>query len=106
MPDAELMKIERRNVTLLFADLRGFTSVCQEMEAEEVCEMINEFLSNMVECIEHYDGTIDKFVGDEIMAVFEGDDMVIRAVKAAEKINRTLKETCRDPERGLRGNRH
>ncbi len=96
VPDSELMRMERRKVTLLFGDLRGFTSACQEMEAEDVCEMINEFLSNMVECIEHFDGTVDKFVGDEIMAIFGAplhtEDHALRAMMAAVRMIKTHQE--------------
>jgi len=70
IPSADLLKVERRVLTVLFADLRGFTRVSQEIEPEEVCEMVNSYLTRMVECVEAYDGTVDKFVGDEIMAAF------------------------------------
>lgn len=96
VPDSELMRVERRSVTLLFADLRGFTSACQEMEAEEVCEMLNEYLTNMVECIERYDGTVDKFVGDEVMAIFGAplyvEDHALRAMMAAARMMKRHRE--------------
>jgi len=87
IPAADLLKVERRVVTVLFADLRGFTKVSQEIEPEEVCEMVNSYLSRMVECVEKYDGTVDKFVGDEIMAAFGAplpqQDHALRALLCA-----------------------
>jgi len=88
VPESELMKVERRKLTVLFGDLRGFTLACQEMEAEEVCEMLNGYLSAMTECVDRYEGMVDKFVGDEIMAVFGAplytEDHALRALLAGE----------------------
>lgn len=89
---------EKKIMTVLFSDIRGFTSFSEKRDPGEVMRVLNEVMNLQSDIINEYGGDIDKFVGDEIMAVFEGDDMVIRAVKAAEKINRTLKETCRDSE--------
>ncbi len=87
IPVQELMKVERRELTILFADLRGFTRVTQEIEPEAVCEMLNTYLSRMVQCVEKYDGTVDKFIGDEIMAVFGAplhqEDHALRALLCA-----------------------
>ena len=66
----ELLSTERRELTMLFADLRGFTSISQQLAPEEVQELVNSFLSNMVECVDKLNGTVDKFVGDEIMVIF------------------------------------
>ncbi|MDD3627982.1 MAG: adenylate/guanylate cyclase domain-containing protein [bacterium] len=68
MDENQIMTTERRRLTILFADLRGFTKMCQEITPEEIVETLNSYLSNMVNIIEANDGTIDKFVGDEIMA--------------------------------------
>jgi class 3 adenylate cyclase len=70
IPEEELLRPERRIATVLFADLRGFTSVCQEMIPTEVAEMLNAYFVNMVDCIEKYEGTVDKFIGDQVMAIF------------------------------------
>ncbi|MBL91546.1 MAG: hypothetical protein CMH56_07000 [Myxococcales bacterium] len=70
LESGELLSTERKELTILFADLRGFTAISQELPPEEVQEMVNSFLSNMVACVEKLEGTVDKFVGDEIMVLF------------------------------------
>jgi class 3 adenylate cyclase len=88
--EEELMSTERRTASILFADLRGFTLVCQEREPEQVLKLVNRFLSNSVEAVEHYDGMVDKFVGDEIMAVFGAPlatpDHALRSLMTADRI--------------------
>lgn len=87
VPASDLLKVERITLTVLFTDLRGFTRVSQEIEPEEVCEMVNSHFAAMVEGIEKYDGTVDKFVGDGVMAVFGAPlhqkDHALRALLAA-----------------------
>ena len=61
---------ERREVTILFADIRSFTSISESMPAEEVVSMLNEFFSAMVDITFRHNGILDKFVGDQLMAVF------------------------------------
>ena len=61
---------ERKLVTVMFADLSGFTAMSEEMDPEAVRDLMNRCFDCLVPCIQHYQGTIDKFIGDEIMAVF------------------------------------
>ncbi len=61
---------ERKEVTILFADIRSFTTIAERMEAEEVVSMLNQFFGVMVDIIFRNNGTLDKFIGDELMAVF------------------------------------
>jgi adenylate cyclase len=58
----------RRDITLLFADIRGFTSMSESMEANEVTELVQMYLDHLSGIIFKWDGTLDKYVGDEIMA--------------------------------------
>ena len=61
---------ERMEVTILFADIRSFSTFSERMEAEEVVSMLNRFFSIMADIIFRNNGILDKFVGDQIMAVF------------------------------------
>jgi len=61
---------ERREVTILFADIRSFTTISERMDAEEVVSMLNQFFGVMVDIVFRNNGILDKFVGDQLMAVF------------------------------------
>lgn len=77
----------RKEVTILFADLRGFTALSERLEPEEIVRLLNDYFGAMTEEIFRYEGTLDKYIGDGIMAVF-GDpqwqpDHSERAFRAA-----------------------
>jgi len=59
---------ERREITVLFSDVRGFTTFSEKHSPEEVVAILNEYLGEMTHIIFQWDGTLDKFVGDEIVA--------------------------------------
>ena len=90
MSEEELLRTRRVEATVLFGDLRGFTRACQQLQPEGVVEMVNTFMAVAVEAVEHFDGMVDKFVGDEIMAVFgvplAQPDHALRALMAADRI--------------------
>ncbi len=65
---------EQRNVTILMADLRGFTAMADRMEARAVVRVINNFLSEMTKVIQRHNGTINDFIGDAILAIFGAPD--------------------------------
>ncbi|MBL9042153.1 MAG: GAF domain-containing protein [Myxococcales bacterium] len=61
---------ELREVTMLFSDIRGFTAMTERHKATEIVAMLNEYFEVMIEILFKYNGTLDKYVGDEIMALF------------------------------------
>jgi adenylate cyclase len=61
---------EKRNISILFSDIRGFTRLCETMEPEEIVEHLNTYFESMVDVIFAHQGTVNKFVGDMIVALF------------------------------------
>ena len=83
---------ERRNVTVLFSDIRGFTAYSEKVEPEVVIELLSRYLSRQASIVISHKGIIDKYVGDELIAIFEGSDMVDNAVLCAVDIQRAINE--------------
>lgn len=61
---------QRRTMTVLFSDIRGFTTVSEQGQPEDIVHTLNEYFTQMVQIVFHHKGTIDKFVGDMVMALF------------------------------------
>ncbi|MCC7540887.1 MAG: GAF domain-containing protein [Deltaproteobacteria bacterium] len=87
---------ELRGCTVLFSDIRGFTRMSESRTPQDIVSMLNEYFELMVEIIFRHEGTLDKFVGDEIMALFGApvahEDDPLRAVTVALEMMRVLGE--------------
>jgi adenylate cyclase len=87
---------EVREVSVLFADISGFTSVSEKMSPSAVALLLNDYLSRMTDVIFKYEGTLDKYMGDGIMAVFgaplDMPDHAARAIKTALEMQDRLVE--------------
>ncbi len=92
-----LMVGERKEVTILFSDIRGYTSLTEDLEASDVVALLNQYFETMVEAVFSHEGTLDKFIGDALMAVF-GAPLPLRqnhawmAVKSALDMRHRLKD--------------
>ncbi len=97
---------ERRQVTVMFADLAGFTSLSRELDAEEVHALLNGYFERADAIVEQYGGTIDKHIGDGLMAVFGAPvahtDDPERAVRAALTIHDAMQDLSNEFGRDLR----
>ena len=85
---------ENRFVSVLFADIRGFTALSEGMEPQEVIGLLNECMEHLSQAIDVEAGVVDKFIGDEVMAIFGApvtqDDHARRAVAAALRMQRGM----------------
>ncbi|HEV8437242.1 MAG TPA: adenylate/guanylate cyclase domain-containing protein [Methylomirabilota bacterium] len=69
-PERLVLSGERREVTVVFCDVRGFTPMSERLSPEEVVSLLNDFYTLMIETTFKHDGTLDKFMGDAVMAIF------------------------------------
>ena len=87
---------EVKDVSVLFADIVGFTTMSEKMSPAAVALLLNDYLSRMTDIIFKYEGTLDKYIGDAIMAVFgaplDMEDHALRAVKTGLEMQERLAE--------------
>ena len=102
MADTDQLKLGgvRREVTVLFADIRGFTALSEQLEPESIVAMLNSYLSVIIDCILANEGMINKFAGDSIMAVWDTPqdqpEHALLAVKAALESQQAIDSMQRD----------
>ena len=95
-PDVDFLKGERSVLTVLYADLRGSTNMAERTSPELLVGFINDYLGCMTDVILSHEGTLDKFIGDEVMALFGAPfpqpDHALRAVRVALEMQKTHQE--------------
>lgn len=94
---------ELRDVTILFADIRGFTSMTRRSDATSVVAMLNSYFETIVEVVFQYNGTVDKYIGDEIMVLFGApvavDRPADRAIACALEMQSAMEDFNSERER-------
>ncbi len=86
--------VERKNMTILFTDIRSFTTISETIPLEELSSMLNDFYTNVTQVVIRHGGTVNKFIGDAVLAIFNIDgnlaDHPAAAVRAGLDIVRTF----------------
>ena len=87
---------KKATVTVLFSDIRGFTSMSEQMSAQQVSQLLNEYFSEMEPIVSKYNGIINKFIGDAVMAVFgepiQDENHPLNAVRCGYEMLEKVKE--------------
>lgn len=95
LPEGLKLGGEKRQVTLLMTDLRGFTAIAERLEATQVVGLLNHYLSDMIEIIQSNGGTIDEIIGDAIFVLFGAPiampDAAQRAVRCALEMQQAMR---------------
>jgi adenylate cyclase len=90
----DMMEPKDVTATILFADINGFTALAERMPPREINLILNDFFSRMTDILFRYDGTLDKYIGDGLMAVFgapmEKEDDAERGIRAAQEMMQAL----------------
>ena len=103
----ELLRLggERRSCTIMFTDVRGFTSMSEKLEPEEVIEIMNKALTIQADAVKANEGMVDKYIGDAMMAVWNApvdvEDHEQKAIKTALQIRHAMQEAQLDIEIGI-----
>lgn len=99
MEDKTLFEGERKKVTVLFSDLRQFSTLAETLPPEEVVLLLNEYFDQMISIIFKYQGTLDKILGDGMMVLFgapiEDKDQETHAIHAAVEMQIKMQELCK-----------
>jgi adenylate cyclase len=99
-PDAIKLGGEKRQVAVLFSDIRGFTALAETMNPDDMASLLTEYFTEMVECVFRNGGTLDKFIGDAVMAQWgapiAAEDDADRAMHAAIEMLEALQRLNRE----------
>jgi adenylate cyclase len=98
----KLVEPKKTEITVMFSDIRGFTTISENLDAQDLALFLNQYLSDMTELVFEYQGTLDKYIGDAVMAFwgapFEVDDHAISACNSALKMMQRVREMQREWE--------
>jgi class 3 adenylate cyclase len=99
-PNVDILKGERVTLTVLYGDLRGSTQLAQQLDPETLVVFVNDYLGRMAQVLYAYEGTLDKFIGDEVMALFGAPlpqpDHALRAVRVGLAMQSTHQKLMAD----------
>lgn len=97
--ESSQLQAERRTVVILFGDIAGYTALSEKMDPEQVRDILNKCFSRVAGIVQKYEGTIDKYVGDEVMALFgvpvAHENDAERALRSALEIKEAFKDLSR-----------
>ena len=100
LSDPERVKPRKTEVTVLFSDIRGFTTISENLDAQELAGLLNGYLTDMTKIIFKYQGTLDKYIGDAVMAIwgapFDAPDHAEKCCAAAVSMLSKLAEMQKD----------
>ena len=103
MPEIRQDEAERKQVTVLFADLKGSMELLADRDPEEARKLLDPVLEHMMEAVHRYEGTVNQVMGDGIMALFGAplahEDHAVRACYAALRMRESLKRYADDTRR-------
>jgi len=95
-PDKLKLGGDRKQISVLFSDVRSFTTISEGLSPEDLVALMNEYLTDMTDLVLQYDGTLDKFIGDAVMAFWgapiEQEDHIFRSVSCAIDMNYRIEE--------------
>ncbi len=100
------LNVEKKHITVLFVDVRGFTAVSETLQPETVVQMLDRYLSVATQAVFANEGTLDKFIGDATMAIFNApfglEDYIFKAVKTAWDIQTGVAELAKTMDQPIR----
>ena len=96
LENPDLVKPRKTEITVMFSDVRGFTTISEKLDAQELAALLNEYLTDMTQIVFRHNGTLDKYIGDAVMAFwgapFEDPDHATEGCHAALEMIARLKE--------------
>jgi adenylate cyclase len=100
LSDPQRVKPRKTEITVLFSDVRGFTTISETLDAQELADLLNEYLTQMTRIIFRHQGTLDKYIGDAVMAIwgapFDEPGHATRSCEAAIEMLRRLADMQQD----------